>query len=423
VFVAASIVASLMAREEYASSLLALSLGLAFFLLLHYAFFSAKAAAASRVVVERRIKLVGGGDSKVRVRVRVTNPSMMPLELLVVRDKPPSSLGGGEGAVLAFSLPPRGSGEAAYFLDARVGRHSWGDAGVELIDVIGLFRARAWSVESRGERHVLVPPLVRVEVLRRAARVVGEAFTSGTALRRGVAGSFLGLRDYVPEDDSRLIDWKSSARLGRLMVKVFEQEYGSTTLLLFDVTSSSLVGGPGHTWAEAAARALASLALVLLTNGARVGVAALSPSATLYYSGIVGSRGDRARLFSAIARAVDYAEAAAEDGLAAARKLVARVAARAKASSIILASDLGRGSLEEYLEFARPLREMVRGRIILLCTPPPIPRNGNPYIRRFYEARERSVEARLKRFSSLIGARLVCVRGAEGVARLVAGLP
>ena len=57
----------------------------------------------------------------------------------------------------------------------------------------------------------------------------------------------------MPDDDSRLIDWKASARTGRLLVKVFERETRGRVMVVADLECGDW-GAPGATLAEAAAR-------------------------------------------------------------------------------------------------------------------------------------------------------------------------
>ena len=77
-----------------------------------------------------------------------------------------------------------------------------------------------------------------------AARVPGE----GT--------EFAGVREYVPGDRQRAINWPASTRLGRLQVNTFAAERSQDIVLVVDATSD--VGPPGprrSTWGCAARRA------------------------------------------------------------------------------------------------------------------------------------------------------------------------
>src|SRR5215217_4751725 len=59
---------------------------------------------------------------------------------------------------------------------------------------------------------------------------------------KGRGMSFKEVRDYVPGDDPRFIDWNVSARMGHPYSKVFEEERELTVYLLVDISASSLFG-------------------------------------------------------------------------------------------------------------------------------------------------------------------------------------
>ena len=52
--------------------------------------------------------------------------------------------------------------------------------------------------------------------------------------RRGEGRSFSNLRDYVPGDDPRFIDWKHSARRNKLISREFTEERGQSIMIVID---------------------------------------------------------------------------------------------------------------------------------------------------------------------------------------------
>lgn len=50
------------------------------------------------------------------------------------------------------------------------------------------------------------------------------------------------LREYIPGDDARAIDWKASARLDRLFVREYEEERSQTYYLILDRSGSAAFG-------------------------------------------------------------------------------------------------------------------------------------------------------------------------------------
>jgi len=90
--------------------------------------------------------------------------------------------------------------------------------------------------------------------------------------RRGSGTAFSNLREYVPGDDPRHIDWKASARHQRLIAREFTVEQGQTVMIAIDAgrMMTQLVGDrPRFEYALSSALVLADIAL---QSGDRVGV-------------------------------------------------------------------------------------------------------------------------------------------------------
>jgi uncharacterized protein (DUF58 family) len=87
---------------------------------------------------------------------------------------------------------------------------------------------------------------------------------------RARSGDFHGLRELRPGDDPRDIHWRTTARRGRPFVREFEEEAGRTVVLVLDTDSEP----EAAELFETAVSYTASLALVLLRRGFRVGLVA-----------------------------------------------------------------------------------------------------------------------------------------------------
>src|ERR671934_2027333 len=68
---------------------------------------------------------------------------------------------------------------------------------------------------------------------------------------RGIA--FSEVREYMPGDDVRLIDWNVSARMNEPYVKIFVEEREMTVILLVDMSASGLFGSRLQSKREVAA--------------------------------------------------------------------------------------------------------------------------------------------------------------------------
>lgn len=90
---------------------------------------------------------------------------------------------------------------------------------------------------------------------------------------RGRGMEFSEVREYLPGDDVRTIDWNVTARLGTPYVKRFQEERQLTLLLLVDVSASSGFGSTGRTRRQLIAELTAVLALASTRHRDRVGAA------------------------------------------------------------------------------------------------------------------------------------------------------
>jgi len=89
---------------------------------------------------------------------------------------------------------------------------------------------------------------------------------------KGRGMEFEEVREYVPGDDVRAIDWNVTARTGLPYVKKFVEERELTVMLLVDASSSGRFGTVGKTKAQIAAELCAVLAFSAIRNNDNVGL-------------------------------------------------------------------------------------------------------------------------------------------------------
>lgn len=89
---------------------------------------------------------------------------------------------------------------------------------------------------------------------------------------RGRGIDFDSVREYVPGDEVRTIDWNVTARAGRPFVKQFREERELVVWLLVDVSASGDFGSGGATKRELAAELACVLALSAVRNNDKVGL-------------------------------------------------------------------------------------------------------------------------------------------------------
>jgi uncharacterized protein (DUF58 family) len=111
----------------------------------------------------------------------------------------------------------------------------------------------------------------RIEIRMRG--LVDSSFTGMyRAAFRGRGLDFDSVREYLPGDEVRTIDWNVTARSGRPFVKQFREERELAMMLLVDVSASGDFGSTDTKKRELAAELACVLALSAIRNNDRVGL-------------------------------------------------------------------------------------------------------------------------------------------------------
>ena len=127
----------------------------------------------------------------------------------------------------------------------------------------------------------LLETVRRVEV--RTNRLVNDTMVGAYLSRfKGRGMDFEELREYIPGDDVRDIDWNVTHRLGRPFVKRFREERELTAVLAVDVSGSSTFGSSSRTKREFAAEVAATLAMSAVRNGDKVALLLFSNDVELF---------------------------------------------------------------------------------------------------------------------------------------------
>ncbi|MEK6945186.1 MAG: DUF58 domain-containing protein [Nanoarchaeota archaeon] len=90
-------------------------------------------------------------------------------------------------------------------------------------------------------------------------------------LFRGKGLEFESYRDFSPDDDASEIDWKSSSRAQKLLVKQYKEERDLKIMFLIDVGSSMVFGSGKKLKCEFIAELTAAFAKLIMEEGDRVG--------------------------------------------------------------------------------------------------------------------------------------------------------
>ncbi len=107
---------------------------------------------------------------------------------------------------------------------------------------------------------------------------------------RGQGVEFAEVREYCHGDDIRTIDWRVSARAGRLHVKKYIEERELTVMVVVDASGSVDFGTGTQSKAETMAETAATLAFSAIRNNDKVGAVMFTDTAELYLAPKKGRR-------------------------------------------------------------------------------------------------------------------------------------
>ena len=107
---------------------------------------------------------------------------------------------------------------------------------------------------------------------------------------KGRGMEFDEVREYVPGDDVRSIDWNVTARTGSPHIKKFVEEREMTVMLLVDVSASHLFGSGMQMKRDLAAEVAAVLAFSAIRNNDRIGLILFAEGVEKYIPPKKGTR-------------------------------------------------------------------------------------------------------------------------------------
>jgi len=127
----------------------------------------------------------------------------------------------------------------------------------------------------------LLETVRRVEL--RTNRLVNDTMVGAYLSHfKGRGMDFEELREYMPGDDVRNIDWNVTHRLGRPFVKRFREERELAAVLAVDVSGSSAFGSGNLSKREYAAEVAATLAMSATRNGDKVALLLFTEQTELF---------------------------------------------------------------------------------------------------------------------------------------------
>jgi len=197
-----------------------------------------------------------------RVRITLSNEGALPAAPMLLEEAVPFALGARPRFVVRRLGRRR---ELEYQVRAeRRGRFELGPMTVRVNDPFGLVRlGRAFTSTAPL---LVTPRTVPLEPIRLSNARSGTGDNRPRAFAGGSAED-VTVREYRRGDDLRRVHWRSSARVGELMVRREEQHWQARATVLLDNRHAAHRGAGSAASFEAAVSATASIALHLVERG------------------------------------------------------------------------------------------------------------------------------------------------------------
>ncbi|HYR68698.1 MAG TPA: DUF58 domain-containing protein [Candidatus Dormibacteraeota bacterium] len=197
--------------------------------------------------------------------------------------------------------------------------------------------------------------LAQVRRLTIRSRRAVEAVFSGAyrSAFRGHGLEFAEVREYVPGDDVRAIDWNVTARAGKPFIKRFHEERELTVIVAIDLSGSLMFGSRARIKREAAAEAGALVALAAARNRDRVGLLLFTDRVELY----LPASKSRARALRLVREMVAFEPEGQGTDLAGALAFLGRVLRRR--AILFVVSDWMAGNFDRQLRYIARRHELV----------------------------------------------------------------
>ncbi len=198
------------------------------------------------------------------VQLALTNDGRMPTGLLLLEDQLPLALGSRPRFVVD-RMGPKWRRTVTYTVRSDIrGRFLVGPMTVRLSDPFGLVAlSRAFQTTASL---VVTPQVTTLPAIPLSGAWTGSGDNRPRAFAIGSAED-VTVREYRHGDDLRRVHWRSSARVGELMVRREEQPWQSRATLFLDNRRSSHRGAGATSSLEHAVSITASIAVHLVQRG------------------------------------------------------------------------------------------------------------------------------------------------------------
>lgn len=251
-------------------------------------------AGAGALLVERDPPPAFSARRTLAVAYRWTLGARRP-QVVRVREWFPPPLGGSDVPERAIRLIPGVNHESLDITPIRRGRGSGGRMAIRRLGPLGL----AWKQERRDIPWdaTVFPNLTGAGLRALPSRVSRRREAGLRSIRRpGEGRLFESLREWIPGDDTRIIDWKATARRGKPIARVYEDERRQQVLIVLDAGRLLTAESAGVPRIEAAIEAALRLAHAAVEHDDDVGILVFADEIQAFTAPARGRRGLRAVL-------------------------------------------------------------------------------------------------------------------------------
>jgi uncharacterized protein (DUF58 family) len=226
------------------------------------------------VVVRREAPPTLGLGDTVDIRYTVSSTWPWPIQYELF-DRWPSGVAGEILPAWRTLAPSVEETVAALARGDRRGSHELGAVGLRIRTPFGLLTRIVRTPSLERAAITVVPSLTNVRRFRLLAMQHRLSDAGIRALKqRGEGTAFAGLRDYVPGDDPRLLDWKATARHRRLITREQTIERSQTVISMIDCGRAMTQLAGRYPRFEHVLSAALVLSDVAASSGDRVGMIA-----------------------------------------------------------------------------------------------------------------------------------------------------
>ncbi len=211
----------------------------------------------------------------VRVNVEVSNHGALPVFLPEIGDTFTPDKHTSKEVLAPVRLDHGKVCRRTYFAICfrRRGVYKLGPMRVRTSDPLGMFDMEK-EVAAPADYYIYPGtfPIPRFPLIGQKA-----VFTTGYDMipRQGQSQTYMGTREYRPGDEIRTVDWRATARFGRVIVKEFETDVDAEVTLFLDLDATHAQGVGQRSTLETGVKIAASLAMTCIAARAYVQFVAL----------------------------------------------------------------------------------------------------------------------------------------------------